>query len=928
LLGNSDINNWSNYFFSPTPEDPFHLNLFSDWEHSSFNDIETSIWYERTHKLVITEETNDILVPICLFIDSTVLSQSGSLSLEPVLFSLMIHNRETRKRSDAWLPLGYIHDPTSIPGKKYRSTEERYADYHFMLSVILEGLIELVDERNQGFDWCFKKVPGTHKKQSRRLHFRLAFIIGDTKGHDILCGRMGSHNLTPGLCRDCDMRTEFADNPGIPCFFLKQKELRQKNDGELKEMSFYRIPFFTFDALDFGASPYGINCATAIDIIHGILIGMMEYLYTTFTDQLTGSQMKELSNTVAFIATFCSRGIPGFVECHRFRKGLCHFKGIMTAKTKLSRCFLVFMAMRTRTFYVFLKDQPGKLPSAIQRYIRKKRNNAVSYKGADDGSENSRVQQPSNSDDSSSNSDSDNEEDDSVCSSNVFSASPCASSSDSKSCSSYSTSSDIINDHSLEGLSIDYNSSNDDSTYNPHEDLDDKDPVIFTEDVYLSWRNLFENMLLFYGWLTNDNMPCKDFRYGSGSVAKYCCQKFMEQYKEVAYRFEGMGLKLTKFHQIRHWYFYVSMYGVPSNFDSSFCESHHIYLSKKAGRRTQKRQDDLARQTAERVYEANLLSIACRTSQKNINSKRQQKTHHRRNRKILRGAKYRISFDYSGIDDEAVEGSTHLVNRGRGNLNVLFNYTPKVKFSWCQKRNQDKRPFPDLIISSLVKKLAWFNNGCISQRIVSIDGYTELRLHSKSASPTKDKVRNIIRSHPDYRGKGIWFDWVGVTWEVENDDDESSTFTTTLPAQVVMILDFGSATFEPIPEPIMVMFPILSQGSRELMHQCRDGVQLLIHSASEDHNERNVDAAHSIARRYSMEPFFQLIHLQNVAGHVFVARDPSHTNNPNDMEFDITCIVHRTQWGTFFIPHLRGGYEPPDEHSYFLDEFNVDYNPW
>lgn len=927
LLGNSDINQWSNYFFSPTLDDPFHLDLFSSWDHSTFNDIETSIWYERTRR----SDRTQILVPICLFIDSTVLSLSGSLSLEPVMFSLMIHNRETRKQPDAWLPLGYIHDPTSIPGKRYRTTEERYADYHYMLSIILKNLMELVDESSQGLQWCFKNVPGQRKPISKRLHFRLAFVIGDSKGHDILCGRMASHNLTPGLCRDCDMRTENADNPTIPCCFLKQKDLSLKTIPELKDMSFYRIPYFTFNALSFGASPYGVNGATAIDIIHGILIGMMEYLYSTFTDQLTGKQMKELSNTVAFIATFCSRGIPGFVECHRFRKGICNVKGIMTAKMKLSRCFLVFMAMRTSPFYAFLKDQTGKLPSAIQSQNRKKaKNERINLSDISE----LEIQQDIHSTGSStgsfyqSNDSKSGESDDwideksnpsdySNSDSNNISASPPSSS-----CG--STSFDVVDSHSFQ-MNDSYNS-DDDSTYNPHEDFDNKDPIIFTDDVYLSWRDMFENMLLLYGWLTKESMPCSDFKLGSGSVAKYCCEKFMEKYKEVAYRFEGMGLKLTKYHQIRHWYFYISMYGVPSNFDSSFCESHHIYLSKRTGRRTQKRQDDLARQTAERVYESNLLSIALRKSKNRIHRQNKQRGQRQRKHKSLRGAKFQICFNYSDLHDAVSLGHHPVVsNRNGRNLNALFDSLPKVDFSWCQKRNVMKRHFPDLILSSIHKKLSWFNNGDSSQRISSIQGYTELRLQRQSES-SKEKQRNIIRSHPDYRGKGIWFDWVDVVWEVEH-DEEDNTSTITLPARVVMILDFQSATYEPIPDPILMLFPLLSQGLDNLLHRRRDGIQLLVHSASEE-AEWDADVPNSIAERYSMEPFFQLIHFENIAGVVFVARDPPNHNNLDDMDYRITCVVHRTQWGSFFIPHLRRGYVAPNKSNFHLDEFNVDDNPW
>jgi hypothetical protein len=99
--------------------DAFHLNTFSDWEHSFFNDIESIIWYQRTQSQVLSPDPkHKILIPICLFIDSTVLSLSGSLSLEPIMFTLMIHNRETRQRPEAWLPLGYINDLSCISERK------------------------------------------------------------------------------------------------------------------------------------------------------------------------------------------------------------------------------------------------------------------------------------------------------------------------------------------------------------------------------------------------------------------------------------------------------------------------------------------------------------------------------------------------------------------------------------------------------------------------------------------------------------------------------------------------------------------------------------------------------------------------------------------------------------------------------------------
>lgn len=84
----------------------------------------------------------------------------------------------------------------------------------------------------------------------KQLIFRVAFIIGDTKGHDVLCCRLGSHNLTPGLCRDCNMSTEFADNPSIPCSFLKQSDLAKMSVEDLHNISFFRVNNSPFDRMD------------------------------------------------------------------------------------------------------------------------------------------------------------------------------------------------------------------------------------------------------------------------------------------------------------------------------------------------------------------------------------------------------------------------------------------------------------------------------------------------------------------------------------------------------------------------------------------------------------------------------------------------------------------------------------------------------
>ena len=77
--------------------------------------------------------------------------------------------------------------------------------------------------------------------------------------------------------------------------------------------------------------------------------------------------------------------------------------------------------------------------------------------------------------------------------------------------------------------------SSDDSTYDPNSDIESRDAITFSEDVYNDWKQLFEYTLMFYGWLKSDEMPCLLFKHGSRSIVKHCTEQFMKLYRERAY---------------------------------------------------------------------------------------------------------------------------------------------------------------------------------------------------------------------------------------------------------------------------------------------------------------------------------------------------------------------------------------------------------
>lgn len=435
-----------------------------------------------------------------------------------------------------------------------------------------------------------------------------------------------------------------------------------------------------------------------------------------------------------------------------------------------------------------------------------------------------------------------------------------------------------------------------------------------TDDVYSDWTDLYESTLLFYRWLTMNDMPCIAFRHGSLSIARRALDQFMKEYRRIAYRYEGMGLKITKFHQIRHWYFYIAMYGVPTNFDSSFCESHHINLTKRTGRRTQKRQDELARQTSQRVYEGTLLDATL--SRCNFyrhikpRGRRGQGTH----RNGLSGSSFVINFDYTSIDARLEEGNLKTLS-----IHDVYHEIPDTLFRWNRKRNSRKKPFPAIVLESIVAKLSWLNDGDITKRIKSINGATEVNLPSNR----EQSKRSFVRAHPDYREIGLWMDWVDIRWELEEDDGHYVK----IPAQVLMILDFNSIVYEEIPQTTCGLFANVSTGNMiDTSDEHRVGIRVLVHSAA-DNGIRDFDPVKdSIVSRYIMEPFFQLVDLNNIDSICFVARD-SIDDQENPMIYGISKVLDPQLWGLVFIPRYAHDYEEPKDNELHLNEFNESYNP-
>ena len=158
-------------------------------------------WYFDTYMLKCVKG-KDVLVPIILFMDKTHTSDNGNLKQEPVLFTLGIFNLATRCRPEAWRPLGYIPNLTSLTD--HVDPVDKLEDYHQILSLVLSGLAH--SQSKNGLKWRFNV---NNKQHITTLRLEVAMVLGDNEGQDKLCGR---YSMRTGkvkmLCRYCKCPTK------------------------------------------------------------------------------------------------------------------------------------------------------------------------------------------------------------------------------------------------------------------------------------------------------------------------------------------------------------------------------------------------------------------------------------------------------------------------------------------------------------------------------------------------------------------------------------------------------------------------------------------------------------------------------------------------------------------------------------------------
>jgi hypothetical protein len=207
----------------------------------------------------------DVLACLILFIDKTHIDSNGRFTLEPVSVTLSIFTKEFRKKPQAWRTLGYIKNLSH--GKENMSSLDKAKDYHFMLGCILGSVKDV--QKKTGILWNLK-YRGTYHRVV--FKFPLMFVMGDTEGHDKLCGKyLNRTTNVERLCCYCNCKTRDTDDPYVSFTYTKAKHIaafvKSKNFDRLKSCSYHPLEN-CFNGIEFCDKERGINGASPAESLH------------------------------------------------------------------------------------------------------------------------------------------------------------------------------------------------------------------------------------------------------------------------------------------------------------------------------------------------------------------------------------------------------------------------------------------------------------------------------------------------------------------------------------------------------------------------------------------------------------------------------------------------------------------------------------
>jgi hypothetical protein len=383
LLSCPTLNKDANFLFDDQ-KDPFAAPLSRA---SHVGDINTGRCYRKSHRALVKKKGVDIILPSILAMDKTHIDLGGRLQMEPITISHGLLKHSVRRLPIAMRILGYINHstpahlpsladldtdfnaPTGLPkgtvvldAPLRRMNDLTWSTYllnetHMQIQFILEesGFLQL---QNKGFKWKLH-----YNKKIYPVVFQpyVPFIIGDTEGHDRLCGHYTARfSAVKQLCRVCECPTYFSGYSKSKFAHRLPKDINKLVErGHLDGLKSLSQNYLKngFDSVRFGLhNKRGIFGACPGEMLHLISLGWFKYLLDAFASQAgsTSVALKHYDRLCATLGRRLSRQSDRDLPRTNFPKGFSSGSNLMGHE--IAGCLLVkLFALHTTSFRVIFK---------------------------------------------------------------------------------------------------------------------------------------------------------------------------------------------------------------------------------------------------------------------------------------------------------------------------------------------------------------------------------------------------------------------------------------------------------------------------------------------------------------------------------------------------------------------------------------------
>jgi hypothetical protein len=229
----------------------------------------------------LAQGKNQMLVPIIMYLDGTVIDSKGHFDICPVSFTTSLFTEKALCDVKAWRLLGYVPDLNrgrsgAMNSFANASTEEKGRtthNFHKVMDVMMAGWVK----GQAGLDDRLKQVP--LKLGDRwfvvKLVCPLLFFINDGKqeGDQLCCRINGHHSSTLRHHRSCDCLYENLDDSDFECTFLIADVINHASQYGSQEvlcqLSIYKCDN-AFNRIQMGRNPHGIFMCGVVDVMHTI----------------------------------------------------------------------------------------------------------------------------------------------------------------------------------------------------------------------------------------------------------------------------------------------------------------------------------------------------------------------------------------------------------------------------------------------------------------------------------------------------------------------------------------------------------------------------------------------------------------------------------------------------------------------------------